>query len=177
MRFRSLLILLILTTYSISYGASIGPDSGLPLPRYASVRVLDANMRNGPSKQYPILWNYQAKGMPVLIIEEHEHWRKVRTIGGEEGWFHISLLSSVRTVIFKRAENYDVPLLQKMKKNESILLRRARPDSFPIARIADNTIGILIKCDLQWCKVRVNNALGWTRKINLWGVMEEEQIS
>lgn len=166
------------TAFSYDIGQSdVGKYSNLPLPRYASVKANKANMRNGPSRQYPILWNYKYKHMPVRIVGEHENWRKVETFDGAVGWFHISLLSSVRMVIFKRHETYNKSkIFYNLPIDQTILFRKPDSGSFPIARVKNNTIAKLIKCSNKWCKVKLPKFQGWVKKENLWGVDISENI-
>lgn len=153
----------------------VGQYSKLPLPRYASMRSGNANMRNGPSKGYPILWTYKYRGMPVRIVAEHENWRKIETFDGAQGWFHVSLLSSVRTVLFDRHEKYKLgSIFVDLPSDQTILFRKPSYDSFPIARIQNNTIAKLIKCDNNWCKVKLKRLQGWVSVQNLWGIESGE---
>lgn len=153
----------------------LGKYSNLPLPRYASLRSGSANMRNGPSKEYPILWVYKYKGMPVKILDEYENWRKVLALDGAEGWFHVSLLSSVRTVLFLRTEKMNTnSVFHNLPDNETILFRKTSENSFPIARIRNNTSAKLLQCNKAWCKVKLRNLQGWVKKENIWGVERNE---
>src|ERR1044072_2296600 len=43
-----------------------------PLPRFASLDSDKVRMRAGPGSDYPILWEYHRKGLPVEIIEEFD---------------------------------------------------------------------------------------------------------
>ena len=46
---------------------SINPQnrgSGLPLPRFASLKADEVNVRTGPGPRYPIEWILKRKGMP-----------------------------------------------------------------------------------------------------------------
>ena len=52
--------------------------SGLPIPRFASVRSDEANVRTGPGTRYPVEWVFKRKSMPVEIVAEYENWRKIR---------------------------------------------------------------------------------------------------
>ncbi len=79
-------------TGSIETGAS-----GLPLPRFASLKSSHINMRAGPGRDYRVEWNYQKAGLPMEIIQEYDNWRKVRDANGDEGWIHVSLLTGKRT--------------------------------------------------------------------------------
>ena len=72
--------------------------SGLPLPRFVSLRSEEVNLRTGPGVQYPVDWVYKRRNMPVEVLAEFGTWRKVRDIQGTQGWVHQSLLSSNRWV-------------------------------------------------------------------------------
>src|SRR5271170_753120 len=73
--------------------------SGLPVPRFASLRSDGVNMRTGPGTRYPIDWVFAREGLPVEIIAEYEIWRRVRDPDGAEGWVHKNALSGKRTAI------------------------------------------------------------------------------
>ena len=73
--------------------------SGLPIPRFASLRSDEVNVRTGPGPRYPIDWVFKRKAMPVEIVAEFENWRKIRDWQGASGWVHQSLLSGKRSFI------------------------------------------------------------------------------
>src|SRR3954451_11853501 len=73
--------------------------SGLPLPRFASLRSDEVNVRTGPGSRYPVDWVFKRKGMPVEIVAEYENWRKIRDWQGASGWVHQSLLTGKRSFI------------------------------------------------------------------------------
>ena len=52
-----LIIVLIISLYKVS-NAEIGKETGLKIPRYISIKSNDANIRIGPSKNYPIVLKY-----------------------------------------------------------------------------------------------------------------------
>src|SRR4030095_12903685 len=62
--------------------------SGLPIPRFASLRSDEVNVRTGPGTRYPVDWVFKRKGMPVEIVAEYENWRKIRDWKGARGWGH-----------------------------------------------------------------------------------------
>ncbi|MDD9332164.1 MAG: SH3 domain-containing protein, partial [Bartonella sp.] len=87
---------LLFGSLSFSYPQSLNQDlgpSGLPLPRFASIKSARVNMRVGPGNNYPIIFTYQKQGLPIEIIQEYDQWRKVRDAEGDEGWIYQSLLS------------------------------------------------------------------------------------
>ena len=59
--------------------------TGLPLPRFASLRSDEANVRSGPGTRYPIEWVFRRKGMPVEIGA---------TISGRFSWNSLQARSS-----------------------------------------------------------------------------------
>src|SRR3546814_20543597 len=66
--------------------------TGLPLPRFVTLRADEVNLRTGPGTRYPIDWVYQRRGMPVEIIDEFDTWRRIRDWQGTEGWVHQSMV-------------------------------------------------------------------------------------
>ena len=84
-------------------------NSGLPLPRFVSLRADEVNMRTGPGVQYPVEWVYKRQGLPAEIIAEFGTWRKVRDWQGTQGWIHQSMLSGKRNfIIMENSARYAV---------------------------------------------------------------------
>ncbi len=141
--------------------ASTGP-SGLPLPRFVSLRAGEVNVRTGPGVRYPIAWVFVRKGLPVEVTVEFELWRKIADIDGTEGWVHRSMLSGERTAIitggvrtlYQRPENAAMPVLQ------------AEP----------GVQGRLLSCEASWCELRIEGIRGWTRRQYLWGIYPDEVV-
>lgn len=137
-----------------------GPVTNLPLPRYVSTKSAEVNVRRGPSLTHRIDWVFERRGMPLEIIGEYGHWRRVRDRDGAGGWVHYSLLSGIRTVII------DQDML--------VLHRSADPDSEPMAIAESGVIARLGKCKPAWCRITAEGHKGWVEKITLWGVRPEE---
>ncbi len=78
--------------------AAKGP-SGLPLPRFVTLKSKRVNLRIGPSADYAVSWLYTKAGLPVEIIQEYDNWRRVRDADGTEGWVNQSLLSGQRAAV------------------------------------------------------------------------------
>lgn len=74
-------------------------SSGLPVPRFVSLKSDSVNVRQGPSRDQAVIWRYVRAGMPVEITQEFENWRRIRDFEGGEGWVFHSLLSGTRTAI------------------------------------------------------------------------------
>lgn len=138
--------------------------TGLPLPRYVSLRADEANLRAGPGVQYPVEWVYHRQEMPVEVVAEYHTWRKVRDWQGSQGWVHQSILSSNRTVIVTGG-------LRTLRK-------KADSQSLPVARAEANAVGKLLSCpeDSTWCEVDLGGHKGWLRKVEFWGVYPGEVV-
>ena len=135
--------------------------SGLPLPRFVSLRKDQVNVRTGPGVRYPVDWVFIYKNMPVEILAEFKGWRKVRDWKGTTGWVHRSMLSGKHRWILVR-------------KNTTPLHREAKPDAPVIAKLNSKVVGRLQQCRGGWCEVTVNGIQGWIKRIALWGVYPNE---
>ena len=144
----------------------VGPVSGLPLPRYASLKSDRVNLREGPSKEHRTRWVFQRAGLPVEIMAEFETWRRIRDSEGSEGWVLHSLLSGRRTA-----------LVAPWKKDATIDIF-AKPDAAsPLAaRLQANVIGNIRKCDGQWCRIFGEGYDGFIQQANLWGAYPGEKV-
>lgn len=136
-------------------------DSGLPIPRFVSLKFQEVNLRSGPGRRYPIRWVYNRKSLPVEVIEEFGHWRKVRDAEGDEGWAHKSQLSGTRMAIFKA---------------DSVLRRYPEAGAPPMIKVQKNVIGQLLECDINWCEVQIESYKSWTEKSAIWGVYAREVL-
>ena len=90
-----------------------GSVSGLPIPRFVSLKSDRVNVRSGPNKDQEVRWVYTHAGMPVEITAEFENWRRIRDWEGAEGWVYHSLLSGKRTaMVIPKAKDELVPLFE-----------------------------------------------------------------
>ena len=67
--------------------------SGLPLPRFASLKSDHVNVRGGPNKDHEVAWVYTRPALPVEITAEFENWRRIRDRDGTEGWVYGRLVA------------------------------------------------------------------------------------
>jgi SH3-like domain-containing protein len=77
---------------AIAAGEAAGTATGLPVPRFVSLKSDRVNVRGGPNKDQDVRWVYTRAGMPVEITAEFENWRRIRDWEGAEGWVYHSLL-------------------------------------------------------------------------------------
>src|SRR5258708_2921478 len=95
--------------------------SGLPVPRYVSLKSDHVTVRAGPTKDTDVAWFYTRSGLPVEITAEFENWRRVRDSEGAEGWVYHSLLSGRRTaVITMKSKDELAPLYESADPTTAI---------------------------------------------------------
>lgn len=140
--------------------ASILNPSGLPIPRFVSLKSDEVNARVGPGKRYPIRWVYHRVQYPVEIVEEFAHWRKIRDYEGSSGWVHKTMVESARSAI--------------VTDNDQYLYAEPKAESKPVLRVARGVIGTLQQCTPDWCQMTINGRKAWARKSDIWGVRREE---
>ncbi|TJZ90073.1 hypothetical protein FA743_16430 [Paracoccus gahaiensis] len=133
-----------------------GPVTNLPLPRYVSLKGNEGNARRGPSLSHRIDWVFRHAGMPLRVVAEFGHWRRVEDRDGTGGWIHYALLSGVRTAL----------VTQDMLE----LRTRPNPDADIVARAEAGAILRLNECDPEWCRVSGGGQRGWVPKATIWGV-------
>ena len=151
-------ILLFLSTFAAAQDH--GPVTNLPLPRFVSMKASEANIRRGPSLTHRIDWVYKQKDIPLQIIAEHGHWRRVRDRDGAGGWIHYSMLSGTRTVLVER----DMLALRKTPT----------PKGQPEAHLELGVVARVEECSLGWCRLSVGGYKGWAQKVFVWGVGTNE---
>jgi SH3-like domain-containing protein len=143
-----------------------GP-SGLPIPRFVSLKTDVVNVRRGPSNEHEVAWVFRRKGLPVEVIAEFEHWRRIRDSEGEEGWVYQSLLAGERTAI-----------VEPWKKDTVIVMRRTPdPSGTAIAKLKSGVIGDVQQCSGQWCEIAVEGYDGWVEQAALFGVYPGERLA
>jgi SH3-like domain-containing protein len=144
----------------------IGTATGLPIPRYVSLKSDRVNLREGPSKDHRTSWVFQRAGLPVEITAEFETWRKIRDSEGAEGWVLHSLLSGRRTA-----------LIFPSRKAESVeLFGKPGNRADAIARLQAGVMGSVRACDGKWCRFLGEGFDGYVQQQNLWGVYPEEKL-
>lgn len=148
----------------------LGRVTGFPLPRYVSIKSGRARMRVGPSTDYSIRWVYEAKGLPIEIIEEYGNWRQVRDSDGTTGWMSAVLLSGDRTGLVAP---------WRSAKDKMISLRNnPSPKAGVVAELQPRVRLNIRNCDSHWCEVSVqgDSTSGYIRQELVWGVYRDEII-
>lgn len=141
-------------------------SSGLPIPRFVSLKAEKVNVRRGPSSDHPVAWVFQRKGLPVEIVAEFETWRRIRDSDGEEGWILQNMLAGKRTaVIAPWRRGQTVPLHMAPKAGAGV-----------VAQIGAGVIGDVAGCDGEWCEVTAGGYDGFVEQTQLWGVYPGETV-
>ena len=138
----------------------LGP-SGLPLPRFVSLKSGRVNSRIGPGLHYAVNWLYMKSGLPMEIIQEYDNWRRVRDSDGSEGWINQSLLSGRRTAItapWQRGKDARLTLLAEPDKEAST-----------VAIVEPGVVGTIKQCNGEWCEMTFDGHTGWIAQTLVWG--------
>jgi SH3-like domain-containing protein len=167
--------LLVLAAGGTSSGAPAGSEqaigqgpSGLPLPRFVSLKSGRVNSRVGPGVTYSVDWLYLKSGLPMEIIQEYDNWRKVRDADGSVGWVNQSLLSGKRTAI--------TAPWQRGKAARLTLLSEPAETASAVAYIEPGVVGTIKLCNGTWCEMTFDGHTGWMDQAQLWGAYPGETI-
>lgn len=136
--------------------------SGLPVPRYVSLKFDRVNARAGPGDDHRLLFVYRVKGLPLQVVAETSEWRRVCDPEGALVWVHKRTTDGRRTVMNTLAR----PLP---------LLRRPRAGAPAAAFLNPRALAALDRCDRGWCRVRADGVSAWAPEGELWGTAEAPQ--
>jgi SH3-like domain-containing protein len=146
-----------------------GSQSGLPMPRFVSLKSDRVNVRQGPAKDQDVTWVYTRVGLPVEITAEFENWRRIRDWEGAEGWVYHSLISGRRMALITT---------KATAKDELVPLHEA-PDaqSRVAARLETGVLATVKSCSGKWCRIAGDGFDGWIEQERLWGVYPNEKVN
>jgi len=136
--------------------------SGMPVPRYVSLKFDKVNARAGPGDDHKLLWVYRVRGLPLQVIAETLEWRRVCDPEGATAWVHKRVTDGRRTTM--NTTDQPVPLL-----------KRPKPDGRAGAYLNPKALANLDRCSKGWCRVKADHAAGWVREGVLWGTTETRQ--
>ena len=122
---------------------------------FLTLRYDEVNLRQGPSKEYPIKIFYKKKFLPVLVQEQSDNFRKIKDHENNTGWIHISQLSKKKAAI----------VLNK----ELIMFKSPTIYSTPVLILKKGKLIKISKCRDVWCKTKLGKYKGWLKKEGLWG--------
>ena len=141
--------------------------SGLPVPRFVSLKADEVNVRRGPGWDHGVAWVFRRAGLPVEVIEEFDVWRKIRDSEGSEGWVLGTLLSGRRTV-----------LIAPWKTNaQGLELHESDSSTSSVAvKLSPKVLGDVKSCDGRWCQITTGDYKGFISQDLVWGVYPGEKV-
>ena len=139
----------------------LGPETNLPLPRFVTLNSDKANARRGPGLSHRIDWVFLRRGLPLEVLAEHGHWRKVVDSDGAGGWVHHGLLRGGRAAVITA-------------RPEAPLRAEPRAGAALVARVETGVVAQIRGCRAEWCELSVEGARGWAEKADFWGARADE---
>jgi SH3-like domain-containing protein len=142
-----------------------GTVTGQELPRWASLRSDEVNLRIGPGTNFQIDWVYHRRDLPVRIEREYEVWRQVEDADGVKGWVHQANLAARRGFV--------------TKDSERVLRASADDAAAPVARLRPGVVGRIRSCaaNVDWCEVQAGDYRGFLKREEFWGSSPGEAVN
>jgi SH3-like domain-containing protein len=132
-------------------------------PYWASIASGEAMMRSGPGRNYPGIWLYKRRDLPIRVVQTYPNWRRIEDPDGTRGWMLVTLLSDRRTAIVKPGQPRDV---------------RVKPEAgAPVRYRAEaGVVGRIERCDGSFCQFQVGKRKGYIAQADIWGVSDREVL-
>ena len=133
-------------------------------PYWASIASGQAMTRTGPGRNYPGVWLYQRRDLPVRVLKKYETWRLIQDPDGAQGWMLVTLLSDRRTGVVKSGDPKPI--------------RTDPDDGAKVRYLAEpGVVGRLSKCKGNgWCRIEIGKQEGYIRTSDLFGVDASEVV-
>ena len=122
---------------------------------FSTLRYNNVNLRQGPSKDYPIKIFYKKKYLPVLVQDISNNFRKIKDHENNTGWVHVSQLSKKKAAL--------------TFENKVVVFKNSTIFSKPLVVLEKGRLCLILKCKDDWCKIKVDKYSGWVKKKSLWG--------
>ena len=132
-------------------------------PYWASIASGEAMMRTGPGRNYPGVWLYKRRDLPIRVVKTYPNWRMIEDPDGTRGWMLVTLLSDRRTALVKPGDPRPI---------------HAKPDATsPLRYRAEHgVVGRIDKCSGGWCHIAVGKREGYIKTTDIWGVTDGEAV-
>lgn len=144
-----------------------GQSTGLPVPRFVSLKSGRANVRRGPGTDFPIDWVYRKSGVPLEVIAESSNWRRIRDHEGDGGWIWHTMLAGERSAVVNGTAAGGEPVA---------LLALPDVTSEIVAYAEKGLVARVTTCKAGWCHLEVRGYDGWLQQTLLWGVYPGEEF-
>jgi SH3-like domain-containing protein len=146
--------------------STVGSKSGLPVPRFVSLKPDRVNVRGGPTRDHEVTFVYTRAGLPVEITAESDNWRRIRDWEGSEGWVYHSLLSGRRTAVVNPKDKKELVRLHDSGDGEGSV----------VAQLQAGVLAVVKRCNGGWCRIIGSGFDGWIVQEQLWGVYPNEKV-
>jgi SH3-like domain-containing protein len=137
--------------------------TGMPVPRWVTVKAERVNVRRGPTLEQDVLWTYVKPGTPVEVIAEYDAWRRIRDADGQTGWVKGAMLDGKRNVMVTGRVN-------------TAILGEPKADAEAVAFAEPGLVAKLVACAGEWCEISSRGYEGYVARDRLWGVYEDEVV-
>jgi SH3-like domain-containing protein len=144
----------------------VGPKpktpSGFCIPRYVSLKRGEVFGRKGPGTDYPVVFTYHVRGLPVQVVDETSDWRRICDPDGGLVWVSRVMVDGRRTV---------------MAVGQSPVALRAQPADTAqvVAYLRPRAVATLGKASGDWRQVTADGASGWLKTSEVWGLQPQAQ--
>ncbi|MEO6248122.1 MAG: SH3 domain-containing protein [Sphingomicrobium sp.] len=132
-------------------------------PYWASIASGQAMMRTGPGRNYPGIWLYQRRDLPVRVVQVYTTWRKIEDPDGQQGWMLVTMLSDKRAGIIRPGAPRD-------------LHNKPDPASHVAYKAEPGVVGRIAKCRDGWCKMTIAKREAYVRAGDIWGLNDGENV-
>ncbi len=136
--------------------------SGFCVPRWVTLKRGEVLGRKGPGKDYPALWVYRVRGLPVQVVGETEDWRRICDPNGGAAWVHRSMVDGQRTIM-------------SLAPGAAPLRQAPRSDAAEVGLLNARALATLSRCQGGWCKVSAGGVHGWLAPGPAWGLAQAPQ--
>jgi SH3-like domain-containing protein len=147
-----LLFLILISSNSFS-----SPKKIQEVNYFSSLRATETNVRSGPGPNYPVKFTFKLRSIPVRVISEYDNWNEIEDFEGQSGWVTQTLLTKKRTLITKISKSFTN---MHSKPNEK---------SRVVYRLENHVVGEYLKCEKDWCAMKIEGKKGWVKKEDLFG--------
>ena len=130
--------------------------SGLPVPRYVSLKYDTTNARAGPGDDTRLLWVFRVRALPVQVVAETREWRRICDPDGGLSWVHKRLTDGKRTAL-------------RLQARPLAIQKRPVPEAPVTAYLNPRALAELDRCDKGWCQIEVDKVKGWVPSKAVWG--------
>ena len=122
---------------------------------FSTLKYNKVNLRQGPTKNYPVKIFYTKKYLPVLVQDRSDNYRKIKDHENNTGWIHVSQLSQKKAAL--------------VSDNKTVMFKNSTVFSEPLVILEKGRLCLVSKCKNEWCKIKVEKYSGWVKKKSLWG--------